>query len=118
MAATSSDGGKIDLEINHNNNTIAGGTLTSSENTKINVQVNDWTSISGAIITSTQFSEIDLNFSGVGNSVSGLTLSGSGTSLTSFNMPANGFSDVGRTVVAMLSDVKVITINWEWMLFH
>jgi hypothetical protein len=48
--------------------------------------------------------------SGDSNAVTGLTITGSGSSQTIFTMPSNGFADTGRTITASGSTITNVHI--------
>jgi hypothetical protein len=43
-----------------------------------------------------------VSMSGDWNSISGLTITGSGSSKTEYSMPNHGYSDAGRTIVSIM----------------
>lgn len=55
-------------------------------------------------------STADLNIVGQANSMSAITLTGSGTSFISYNMLANGYADSGTIVTTELSEVSCLHI--------
>jgi hypothetical protein len=61
-------------------------------------------------MSSSDFSSIEINESGSGNAITGLTATGSGNSLTSLTMPATGFAYTGRTIISSGADDNEIRI--------
>ena len=59
--------------------------------------------MTGVTVTTSIKAVAQLVLLGSSNAVSGLTLSGSGTSLVIYNMPAVGYADTGRIVTLMLN---------------
>jgi hypothetical protein len=110
LVVTSSGDANIQISMLGSNNVIAGATLVSSDNSVSSTYLADWNTLTLVTFTTSWFSIFDADLSGNYNTVSGFTFTGSGTSNSTFSMPADTASDTGRTLISGGSTVIVTII--------